>query len=124
LPLRIDPALAEWQFGAWDGLPLAELPADQLLQLWTDPAHFTPPDAEPFAAFQTRVLTAWQTLLQSAEPHPLLITHGVVIRVLIAQVLQMPTTALALLEVPTANLTRLCVYPPLGQPSLLFHRSF
>lgn len=124
IPLRIDPALAEWQFGAWDGVPFAQLPADQLLQLWTDPAHFAPPNAEPFAAFQARVRTAWQTLLQSNEPHCLLITHGVVIRVLIAEVLKMPTTALALLEVPSANLTRLCLYPPPGQPSLLFHRSF
>ncbi|MBV5310685.1 MAG: histidine phosphatase family protein [Chromatium okenii] len=123
IPLRFDSALAEWHFGAWDGLPFAQLPADQLLRLWTNPADFAPPAAEPFAAFQTRVLTAWQTVQQSNEPHSLLITHGVVIRVLIAEVLQMPVTALALLEVPPANLSRLCLYPAPGQPSLLFHRS-
>jgi broad specificity phosphatase PhoE len=122
LPLTIDAALSERRFGAWEGLAAHQIPADQLTRFWDDPVGYTPPDAETFMAFRERVLTAWRNLLSASDSHPLLITHGGVIRVLVAEVLRMPDAASLLFEVPPACLTRLRIPPLPGHPSLMFHR--
>ncbi len=122
LPLRLLDAVRERGFGAWEGRTTDQIPLDDLMQFWNDPAGFTPPDAELFAVFRDRVLSVWRELCDNPTPR-LLITHGGVIRVLIAEVLQMPDSALLLIEVPFANLTRLRLSEPPGRPSLVFHRS-
>jgi len=121
LPLTLADDWRERAFGDWEGVPLDAIPSDQLQRFWDDPAGYTPPRAEPFADFRARVLAIWQTLLGQRDAHTLLITHGGVIRVLVAEVLCMADAGLLLLEVPHACLTRLRIYPPPGRPSLIAH---
>ncbi|NEV63117.1 histidine phosphatase family protein [Thiorhodococcus minor] len=118
---RVD-ALSERDFGAWEGMPAHEIATEDLTRFWADPASFTPPEAEPFEAFRRRVLETWQKLLERPDPHSLVITHGGVIRVILAELLQMPTTSLLLIDVPHACRTRIRIPKPPGRPSLVFHR--
>ncbi len=114
-------ALKERDFGSWNGRTTQEIAPKDLESFWSDPVGFTPPDAEPFGDFQARVLDGWRKILTHPDPHTLLITHGGVIRLIIAEVLMMPDQATLLLEVPYASRTRLHLYPPPGRPSLVFH---
>ncbi|QIK38057.1 histidine phosphatase family protein [Caldichromatium japonicum] len=114
--------LRERDFGDWEGLSAAEIPAAEFARFLADPTGFNLPNAEPFGAFRARVLATWQALCASPSPHRLLITHGGVIRVLVAEVLRMDDTALPCLEVPPACLTRIRLHPPPGRPSLVYHR--
>ena len=122
LPLTLVDAFRERAFGDWEGRALDDIPSDELRRFWADPTGHTPPGAEPFAHFRARVLEAWRDLIRADEPHGLLITHGGVIRVLVAEVLRMTDEGLLLFEVPHACLTRVKIYSPPGRPSLLFHR--
>lgn len=122
LPLERMDALRERDFGAWERLPAHEIATEDLTRFWDDPAGFTPPDAEPFDAFRTRVLEGWEQLLRRPDPHSLVITHGGVIRLILAELLQMPTSSLLLIEVPHACRTRIRIPEPPGRASLVFHR--
>ncbi len=123
LPIDERPAFRERGFGAWEGLAPSDIPADSLAAFWSDPVGFDPPGAEPFAAFCARVLDGWHDLLREGSPHDLLVTHGGVIRVLLAEVLRMSPDALLLIEVPYACRTRLRIPEPPWRPSLVFHGS-
>ncbi|MGQ9831330.1 MAG: histidine phosphatase family protein [Thermochromatium sp.] len=123
LPLTLMESFRERGFGAWEGRAATEIPADELQRFWNDPVGYTPPGAEPFPAFRARVLMGWRKLLAVREPWTLLITHGGVIRVLVAEVLHLSDQGLWSLEVPYACLTRLRIYPPPGRPSLMAHGS-
>ena len=105
----------EINFGDWDGLMVEQIKAsqqDELNLFWHDPVNFTPPNAESLVAFQQRILTGWESLLnehltQDNDKNILLITHGGVIRVLIAHVLSMPLNKLLSIESPLAGMSRL-----------------
>lgn len=114
-------ALRERGFGAWEGLTVDQVPGDILGRFWADPVGYTPPGAEPFAAFRTRVMDGWHDLLREPDPHALLVTHGGVIRILVAEVLRMPAEAFFLIEVPHACRTRLRIPAPPWRPSLVSH---
>ena len=61
VPLRIDPRLAEYHFGEWQGVPIETLAQEQseaLTQFWMDPVAHPPPGGEPFAAFRERLSRA------------------------------------------------------------------
>ncbi|WP_295445631.1 histidine phosphatase family protein [uncultured Thiodictyon sp.] len=121
LPLALIDALGERRFGDWEGLAADQIPVAQLTRFWDDPVGYTPPGAEPFMEFRGRVLDAWQAQLQGRDPHTLMLTHGGVLRVIMAQVLGMTDCAGLLLEVPYACVTRLRLPAPPGRPSLMTH---
>ena len=121
LPLALVEALGERRFGDWEGLAADQIPAAQLTRFWDDPVGYTPPGAEPFMDFRRRVLDAWQTLREGDEPHTLVLTHGGVLRVILAKILGMADCAGLLLEVPYACLTRVRLPAPPGRPSLMAH---
>jgi broad specificity phosphatase PhoE len=123
MPLTIDPGLAERGFGDWNGRRAADIPQSDLMDFYADPASFTPPGAEPLEAFARRVGRAWKHRLGDAKDETLLLTHGGVIRVIIAQVLGMPLASLTLIEVPYACRTRIRVPDEPGRPSLVSHRA-
>jgi alpha-ribazole phosphatase len=98
VPLSLEPDLQELHFGAWEGCHTAELmqtSATELGRFWSDPYGFTPPDGEPLLAFEARVLSAVQRLqAQHAGERLLLVTHGGVIRLLLARARGLPRNAL------------------------------
>lgn len=121
LPLLDVPAFAERDFGAWEGLTASQIPLADLSAFWSAPQSFDPPEAEPFAAFRQRVATAWWELIESDWRHGLLVTHGGVVRSILAEVLGLADAALLLLEVPPAGITRWRLPEGGGLPSMVAH---
>ncbi len=109
IPLRMDPRLAELDFGDWEGQTAADLmarDAEALGRFWGDPVAHPPPGGEPLLAFQARVLAAWDELLrQDHGDRTLVISHGGVIRVILCQVRGYPQGRLLELDVGHASLT-------------------
>ncbi|MGP0013181.1 alpha-ribazole phosphatase family protein [Pseudomonas sp.] len=103
LPVEIERDLRELHFGAWEGQSaeaLMETDADDLGRFWSDPYGFTPPDGEPVEQFAGRVLAAVSRLQQRyAGQRVLLISHGGVMKVLLAQARGLPREQLLQIEV-------------------------
>ena len=121
--LRIErsDALAERAFGDWEGLPGDQIPAPQLQRFWADPAGYTPPGAEPFHLFRTRVIAGWWRRAVAPLGDALIVTHGGVIRVIVADLLSLADPTGLLIEVPHACLTRIRIPSPPGRPSVVSH---
>ncbi|OLU26415.1 histidine phosphatase family protein [Pseudomonas sp. PA15(2017)] len=105
LPLQFEPGLQELHFGDWEGRTAAQLMetnADDLGRFWADPYAFTPPGGEPLPAFETRVLDALQRLhVEYRERQLLVVTHGGVMRLLLARARGLPREQL--LQVSVAH---------------------
>lgn len=72
-----------------------ETDADSLGLFWADPYSFTPPQGEPVAAFAARVLAAVARLQAAyAGGRVLLVSHGGVMRLLLAQARGLPPGAI------------------------------
>ncbi|WP_095144017.1 alpha-ribazole phosphatase family protein [Pseudomonas sp. Irchel s3b6] len=103
LPVMLDKDLQELHFGAWEGrsaAALMETDADALGRFWADPYSFTPPQGEPVTAFSARVLAAVERLHQAyAGQRVLLISHGGVMRLLLARARGLPREQLLNVEV-------------------------
>ncbi len=107
-PHQVLAAFQEMSFGLLDGVPFDHLagvngPAEQaeknwslLEAFWQSPAEVCLPEAESLLDFHYRVTQAWSQLVNfySQEQHKsvkriLLITHGGVIRMILAYILQL-----------------------------------
>jgi alpha-ribazole phosphatase len=113
LPVVLDKDLQELHFGAWEGqsaAALMETDAEALGLFWADPYAFTPPDGEPVADFSKRVLAAVERLHAAyAGERILLISHGGVMRLLLAQARGLPREQLLNVEVGHGALFSLSV---------------
>ena len=113
LPLQLEDGLRELDFGAWEGRTAAELwdtDGDALSRFWNDPYAFTPPGGEPLVEFEARVLGAVARLHERhAGRHLLVVTHGGVMRLLLARARGLPRTGLLQVEVGHGALQRLRV---------------
>lgn len=94
LPLSLEPGLQELHFGDWEGHSAAQLmetDAEGLGLFWNDPYGFTPPNGEPVIEFSARVLGAVDRLHRAyAGERVLLISHGGVMRLLLARARGLP----------------------------------
>ena len=75
VPLDVDPALAERNYGDVRGTPYSELPEDIFA------ADYEPPGGETWAVFHARVDDAWGRVLRlgaDADGHLAVVTHGLV----------------------------------------------
>ena len=87
-----------------------ETDAEALGLFWADPYSFTPPDGEPVEAFSLRVRGAVLRLHQRyAGQRVLLISHGGVMRLLLAQARGLPREQLLNVEVGHGGLFSLRV---------------
>lgn len=111
LPVHLAPGLQELHFGEWEGRSAADLMLtheQQLGQFWADPYSFTPPGAEPVSDFSARVLAVLAALrAEHAGKHVLLVTHGGVMRLLLARARGLPREQLLQVEVGHGALCRL-----------------
>lgn len=128
LPLSVDSKFSEISFGDWEGQLVADVAKahpQRIEKFWKNPAECPPPEGEPLADFQERVVLAWKELLQSQRGgQTLLVSHGGVIRLILAEVLQMPLRPLSFIAVPQACYSRIQVFHQPGQddwPQLVFH---
>ncbi|VVN07310.1 Adenosylcobalamin/alpha-ribazole phosphatase [Pseudomonas fluorescens] len=113
LPVELDEDLQELHFGEWEGqsaAALMETDAEALGLFWADPYSFTPPQGEPVADFSSRVLAAVHRLHAAyAGERVLLISHGGVMRLLLAQARGLPREQLLNVEVGHGALFSLSV---------------
>lgn len=111
LPLRVDPRLAEYHFGAWQGVPietLAQTQGEALAKFWADPVAHPPPGAETFAQFHARLSAALDDIAAEADGRDVLVvTHGGAIRLLRCRAEGRDYGEMANIEVPHASLHRL-----------------
>ncbi|MDD0975845.1 alpha-ribazole phosphatase family protein [Pseudomonas fontis] len=111
VPLSVEADVQELHFGEWEGRSAAELmQSDEagLGKFWADPYAFTPPGGEPVEAFAARVQGALARLQQKhAGERVLLVTHGGVMRLLLAQARGLPREQLLQVEVRHGALCRL-----------------
>ena len=103
VPVSLEKDLQELHFGAWEGqsaAALMETDAEALGLFWADPYRFTPPEGEPVSDFSDRVLGAVARLHQAyAGERVLLISHGGVMRLLLARARGLPREQLLNVEV-------------------------
>jgi alpha-ribazole phosphatase len=103
LSVHLDKDLQELHFGAWEGqsaAALMETDAEALGLFWADPYSFTPPQGEPVSEFSSRVLAAVARLHNTyAGDRVLLISHGGLMRLLLAQARGLPREQLLNVEV-------------------------
>lgn len=119
LKLNTAPTLAECHFGELDGVPFDDATEQWPLldAFWQSPSTHTLPGAESLSDFHNRVVGFWERII--ARPggnHTVLITHGGVIRQIIARVLGLDWTSPALyqqLSIANGSLTRITLadYP-------------
>lgn len=113
LPVQLDKDLQELHFGTWEGqsaATLMETDAEALGLFWADPYSFTPPEGERVEDFSTRVLAAVGRLQASyAGQRILLISHGGVMRLLLAQARGLPREQLLNVEVGHGALFSLAI---------------
>lgn len=113
LPVSLEKDLQELHFGAWEGqsaAALMETDAEGLGLFWADPYRFTPPDGEPVSDFSVRVLGAISRLHQAyAGQRVLLVSHGGVMRLLLARARGLPREQLLNVEVAHGGLFSLQV---------------
>ena len=90
VPLIVEDALQECDFGLYDGVPFDDL-REQWLALsnfWENPFDCTLPAAETLEVFHQRVINCWQRLsTELIGQNNLLICHGGVIRQILADAL-------------------------------------
>ncbi len=113
LPLHQNKAFCEMDFGSWEGsFPhvIMETSEDKLLLWWSDPSLAKPPKGEAFTSFKKRVLRGWQQLLKQYKgQNILLITHPGVLRIILSEVLGIPSHRFFSLHVEHGTMSRVRV---------------
>ncbi|MGU9855108.1 alpha-ribazole phosphatase family protein [Pseudomonas sp. LF245] len=103
VPVSLEKDLQELHFGAWEGqsaAALMETDAEALGLFWADPYSFTPPQGEAVSDFSERVLGAVARLHQAyAGERVLLVSHGGVMRLLLARARGLPREQLLNVEI-------------------------
>ena len=118
LPLVIAKQLQEMDFGDWDGRTYEWLwestKNPSIGEFWQAPWQHTPPNGESLCAFRSRVRQWWEAELSTRHTtHNLVVTHGGVIKQILAEVLNLPLDSLSSinsLDVGYATLVKIEVY--------------
>lgn len=104
------PELREMSFGRWEGLRYADMDHEMqfLFEKWcADPVNTCPPGGEAGISLAHRVRKAVEIIMSetATTETAILFTHGGVIRVAVAMLMEMAPTAAARLQIDTGSLT-------------------
>jgi len=112
-PMIVSDDFKEINFGDWDGKSIEQIELHDksaLHKFWNDPVNNTPPDAESLDEFKRRIIKGWKRLItQYKDKNILIVTHGGVIKMIIAHILSVPMDKLLSIEVALASITRIRV---------------
>jgi alpha-ribazole phosphatase len=120
LPIQKINALKEINFGQWEGQSVEKIATEannRLTNFWQNPVENTPPEGEPVLDFQQRVISFWNELIASQRgKNCLLVSHGGVQKMILAEVLKMPVQAMHNIEVPYGCCSTFNVYYSTSEP--------
>jgi alpha-ribazole phosphatase len=104
----LDDRLKELHFGDWELSSWDDIPRD-IFDTWAnDYANLAPPKGETFSQLHARAKSFVEDVSNhSQDKNILVITHGGLIRALIAEVLQIPLKRLFRMTIDYASLTQL-----------------
>ncbi|MBI3002708.1 MAG: histidine phosphatase family protein [candidate division NC10 bacterium] len=109
VPLRVHGDLREIGMGEWEGLPYPELLGrhGEAYRAWiAAPADRVPPGGEPMAAFADRVKAVLGEVREKyPEEDTVLVTHGVVARVLVARTIGLDLNHIYRMRVSNCSLS-------------------
>jgi len=113
LTVATDDRFKEVGFGEWEGHTPDELKRqrpEEYNAFYLDPVNQRPPGAEDLSAFISRVVSAYQQVVeQHTEQHVLVVAHAGVMRAVIAHVVQSEPLGLYRIKVNNAGITRIRV---------------
>jgi probable phosphoglycerate mutase len=110
----VEDAFAETDFGAWDGLTFAEAQAAHPAELdaWLADPGVAPPGGESFLDVRSRVLAGLGRVLSAyAGLSVVVVSHVTPIKILVAEALGAPLSALYRMHLDTACLCQVNWYP-------------
>lgn len=81
----IEEALSELDFGDWEGLTWDTVNRAESEEWMKDFLNLSPPNGESMLQMEKRVMAFWQRLCAAPHRSAALVTHGGVIRILLAQ---------------------------------------
>ena len=105
--------LREMNFGDWEGKGFKEIKnnnPDEFQKWLDDPIKYSPPAGETLKEFQKRVLEVFNTILAKDFNRNAIITHGGVIMIFLATILEMPLINYRKFEVANTGITRIDLY--------------
>ncbi len=106
--------LMEINFGDWEGLTFSEIEEDypELAEKWaTDPTCCKPPEGEHIKEVEERVgKTIDRIIDKNADNKILIATHGGVVRIIIAYLLELPLSRIFSIEVDNVSISRIKFY--------------
>jgi alpha-ribazole phosphatase len=103
-----DDRLKELHFGDWEMQAWDDIPRDYFDEWAQNYAHMPPPNGETFNQLQTRGIAFINEILcQHHKQHVLIVTHGGMIRALLAYVLSMELKSLFRFNIDYGSLTQL-----------------
>ncbi len=93
----------DWELQAWDAIPRTEF------DIWADDyANLAPPNGETFAELHERAKSFIAELSEHSQPHNIVVvTHGGMIRAMLAEVLQIPLKRLFRFQIDYGSVTHL-----------------
>ena len=110
----VEPGFAEMEFGAWDGMTLAEVSERDKagLDAWLGSMDTAPPGGDSFRDVEKRVLAGLDRILEShAGKTVVVVSHVTPIKTLVAQALTAPLESVLRMELSPASVTVLSFYP-------------
>lgn len=104
----LDERLKELHFGDWESHPWDSVPRD-VFDVWAnDYANLAPPNGETFSQLQARAKNFVDEVKRNTQyQHILVVTHGGLIRALIAAALELPLKRLFRITLDYASLTQI-----------------
>lgn len=107
LPHQVEDDLREMNFGDWENLApdaARAMSPELFAQFQNDPSGMTPPGGESFDGFRQRVMSAFDACVaQHAGGHVLMITHGGVMRVILASIMRLSWADTGRIALPYAG---------------------
>ena len=106
--ITYDDRMKELHFGDWEMQAWDDLPRDYFDEWAQNYAHMAPPNGETFSQLQQRGVAFLDDMLsQYNNEHIVVVTHGGMIRALIAHVLNMPLKGLFRIDIDYGSVTQL-----------------
>ena len=103
--VKVDHRLREFDFGQWELKPWDEIPRQEIEAWLADIAHYAPPGGENLSSVFARSADWIDEIVRREEGNVVVITHGGVIRCLLAKVMGLPLAHAVRLEIDYASVS-------------------